>query len=53
VLENPLGCYEVSRFDGDYDRMIREVMSFFSELPEVGPARVSAPDPSDGRSERA
>jgi 2,4-dienoyl-CoA reductase-like NADH-dependent reductase (Old Yellow Enzyme family) len=46
VLENPLGCYEVSRFDGDYDRMIREVMKFFSETPEVGPA------PVDGRPER-
>ncbi len=29
VLENPLGCYEVSRFDGDYDRMINEIMSVF------------------------
>jgi 2,4-dienoyl-CoA reductase (NADPH2) len=29
VLENPLGCYEVSRFDGDYDKMINEVMSVF------------------------
>ncbi len=30
VIENPLGCYEVSRYDGDYDAMIREVMSVFS-----------------------
>ncbi len=29
VLENPLGCYEVARFDGDYDRMIAEIMSVF------------------------
>jgi 2,4-dienoyl-CoA reductase-like NADH-dependent reductase (Old Yellow Enzyme family) len=33
-LENPLGCYELSRFDGDsfeqrYERMIAEVMSVF------------------------
>ncbi|TPE49295.1 NADH:flavin oxidoreductase [Amaricoccus solimangrovi] len=33
-LENPLGCYELSRFDGDtfearYDAMIAEVMSVF------------------------
>jgi 2,4-dienoyl-CoA reductase-like NADH-dependent reductase (Old Yellow Enzyme family) len=33
-LENPLGCYELSRFDGDsfeqrYGRMIAEVMSVF------------------------
>ena len=29
VLENPLGCYDVTRYAGDHDRMIREVMSFF------------------------
>jgi 2,4-dienoyl-CoA reductase-like NADH-dependent reductase (Old Yellow Enzyme family) len=29
VIENPLGCYDVSRYDGDHDRMVREVMSFF------------------------
>jgi 2,4-dienoyl-CoA reductase-like NADH-dependent reductase (Old Yellow Enzyme family) len=29
VLENPLGCYELSRYDGDRERMIREVMSVF------------------------
>ncbi len=29
VLENPLGCYELSRYDGDYAKMIREVMSVF------------------------
>ncbi|MAS32516.1 MAG: FMN reductase [Anaerolineaceae bacterium] len=29
VLENPLGCYEVSRFDGDYDRMVEQIMSVF------------------------
>ncbi len=29
VIENPLGCYEVSRYDGDYDAMIRQVMSVF------------------------
>ena len=33
-LENPLGCYEVSRYDGEsfeekYDNMMREVMSVF------------------------
>ena len=25
----PLGCYELSRFDGDYDRMIEQVMSVY------------------------
>ncbi|WP_224245596.1 NADH:flavin oxidoreductase [Hyalangium gracile] len=29
AIENPLGCYDVSRFDGDYQRMITEVMSVF------------------------
>lgn len=33
-LENPLGCYEVSRYDGDtfeqkWDNLIKEVMSVF------------------------
>jgi 2,4-dienoyl-CoA reductase-like NADH-dependent reductase (Old Yellow Enzyme family) len=31
--KNPLGCYEVSRFDGDYDKMIAEVMSVFEPSP--------------------
>jgi 2,4-dienoyl-CoA reductase-like NADH-dependent reductase (Old Yellow Enzyme family) len=29
VIENPLGCYEVSRYDGDYNRMMDEIMSVF------------------------
>ena len=29
VIEHPLGCYEVSRYDGDHDRMVREIMSVF------------------------
>src|SRR5579859_7457162 len=29
VAAHPLGCYELSRFDGDYDEMMREVMSVF------------------------
>jgi 2,4-dienoyl-CoA reductase (NADPH2) len=33
VLANPLGCYELSRFDGDYDRMIAEVMTVFEPKP--------------------
>jgi hypothetical protein len=28
-LENPLGCYDVRRYDGDYDAMARELMSVF------------------------
>jgi 2,4-dienoyl-CoA reductase (NADPH2) len=30
VIENPLGCYEPARYDGDVDRMMREVMSVFT-----------------------
>jgi 2,4-dienoyl-CoA reductase (NADPH2) len=33
VPENPLGCYELSRFDGDYDAMIAQVMSVFHPRP--------------------
>ncbi len=29
VLENPLGCYDESRFDGDYDEMIKQVMTVY------------------------
>lgn len=29
VIENPLGCYELSRFDEDYEEMMRDVMSVF------------------------
>lgn len=29
VLESPLGCYELFRYDRDTDRMLREVMSVF------------------------
>jgi 2,4-dienoyl-CoA reductase-like NADH-dependent reductase (Old Yellow Enzyme family) len=29
VIENPLGCYDVSRYDGDRERMIDEVMSVY------------------------
>ncbi len=35
VLTNPLGCYELSRFGGDYVAMMREVMSVFEDLPDV------------------
>jgi 2,4-dienoyl-CoA reductase (NADPH2) len=29
AIENPLGCYDVTRFEGDYNQMISEVMSVF------------------------
>ena len=33
VLKNPLGCYEVSRFDGDHDAMMAELMSVYHPTP--------------------
>jgi 2,4-dienoyl-CoA reductase-like NADH-dependent reductase (Old Yellow Enzyme family) len=32
-LENPLGCYEIDRFDGDHQLMIDHVMSVFYPSP--------------------
>jgi 2,4-dienoyl-CoA reductase (NADPH2) len=29
AIAYPLGCYEVARYDGDYDKMIEEIMSVF------------------------
>lgn len=43
VAENPLGCYELSRYDGDYIRMMEEVMSVFYPSPYV-----SGPPPFAG-----
>jgi len=55
VLRDPLGCYELSRFDGDRDAMLREVMSVFEPRPTVhlgqgfpiAGAQASAPAPAD------
>lgn len=33
ALKNPLGCYELSRYNGDYDAMVKEVMSVFHPRP--------------------
>jgi 2,4-dienoyl-CoA reductase (NADPH2) len=29
AIKDPLGCYEVLRYDGDYDWMMREIMSVY------------------------
>lgn len=29
VTENPMGCYDLSRYDGDYEKMMKQVMSVF------------------------
>lgn len=33
VIANPLGCYDVRRFDGDHDAMVREILSVFRPAP--------------------
>jgi len=35
--KNPLGCYELDRFYGDYNKMIKEIMSVFYHLPDFKP----------------
>jgi 2,4-dienoyl-CoA reductase (NADPH2) len=37
AIENPLGCYELSRFDYDYDAMVEDVMSVFHPSPYEQP----------------
>ena len=32
AIKDPLGCYEISRYDGDYDKMMREIMSVYRPL---------------------
>jgi tRNA-dihydrouridine synthase len=49
-VEHPTGCYYLSRFDGDYDRMIREVMSVFH--PRNAAAEAHALVRDDGTLER-
>ena len=31
VLEHPLGCYDETRYGGNYERMMDELMSFYKE----------------------
>jgi 2,4-dienoyl-CoA reductase (NADPH2) len=38
VLENPIGCYEVERFDGDYDAMVEQIMSVYHPSSPPAPA---------------
>jgi 2,4-dienoyl-CoA reductase-like NADH-dependent reductase (Old Yellow Enzyme family) len=30
VIENPLGCYELARYDGDREAMLRQIMSVYT-----------------------
>jgi 2,4-dienoyl-CoA reductase-like NADH-dependent reductase (Old Yellow Enzyme family) len=41
ALADPLGCYELSRFDGDYERMIEQIMSVY-DTPAPAPRPVEA-----------
>jgi 2,4-dienoyl-CoA reductase (NADPH2) len=45
VLDKPLGCYELSRYDGDHDAMVAEIMTVFEPKPfrEVEPLVPAAP----------
>ncbi|MGI9410286.1 MAG: NADH:flavin oxidoreductase [Hyphomicrobiaceae bacterium] len=33
--KNPMGCYELSRFDNDYDRMIETLMKIYRVKPDL------------------
>lgn len=33
--KNPLGCYELSRFDGDYEKMLEQILSVYKVRPEL------------------
>jgi 2,4-dienoyl-CoA reductase (NADPH2) len=32
--KNPLGCYELSRYDGDYEAMIKEILTVYGHSPD-------------------
>ena len=33
AMANPLGCYDLTRFNGDHDAMVKEVMTVFHPPP--------------------
>jgi 2,4-dienoyl-CoA reductase-like NADH-dependent reductase (Old Yellow Enzyme family) len=33
--KNPLGCYELSRFDGDYEKMLDQILSVYRVRPDL------------------
>ncbi len=43
AIENPLGCYELSRFDNNYDAMVHQVMTVFHPSPYEKPAAAAEP----------
>jgi len=32
AIKDPLGCYEIRRFDGDYEKMMKEVYSVYNPV---------------------
>jgi 2,4-dienoyl-CoA reductase-like NADH-dependent reductase (Old Yellow Enzyme family) len=42
VVKHPLACYELSRFDGDTDRMMAEALAIFTEAHEAPAPPVAA-----------
>ncbi|MDQ3803769.1 MAG: NADH:flavin oxidoreductase [Acidobacteriota bacterium] len=42
AIADPLGCYELSRFDGDYERMMAQVMSVY-DTPAPAPPAAAPP----------
>jgi 2,4-dienoyl-CoA reductase-like NADH-dependent reductase (Old Yellow Enzyme family) len=51
VAGNPMGCYDVSRYGGDYDKMMDEIFSLFRpnefETPAVVPTELNATPQTD------
>ena len=33
--KNPLGCYELSRFDGDHEKMLDQILSIYHVRPDL------------------
>ena len=33
--KNPLGCYELSRYGGDYDKMLEQILSIYKVRPDL------------------
>ena len=40
VVEDPLGCYDLSRYGGDHDLMVAELMAFYR--PDVSPGSTAS-----------
>lgn len=45
VIEDPLGCYDLRRFDGDRERMLAELMAFYTPDGVGGESSAIPPSP--------